>query len=176
MSRQTSSRIHEQMTDKKLCGLRSVPSLFRVSPIWSACCRPVRRRHYKETALLYGRVAGRLTLSVNARSLRSLGQARSSRSARLPPPFARSARSRQRLCLPWLCSARPPSRRSTSARSSARSARSFLRFTPKIKAVFSRKKSVRGERTFSPKMECLVFLRYRYEKHESKQILYITSL
>lgn len=130
-SRQTSSRIHEQMTDKKLCGLRSVPSLFRVSPIWSACCRPVRRGHYKETALLYGRVAGRLTLSANARLLRSLGQARSSRSARLPPPFARSARFRQRLCLPWLCSARPPSRRSTSARCLARSARSFLRFTPK---------------------------------------------
>lgn len=126
-----SPRIHEQMTDKKLCGLRSVPSLFRVSPIWSAFCRPVRRRHYKETALLYGRVAGHLTWSVNARSLRSLGQARSSRSARLPPPFARSARFRQRLCLPWLCSARPPCRRSTSARSSARSARSFLRFAPK---------------------------------------------
>lgn len=131
MSRQTSSRIHEQMTAKKRCGLRSVPPLFRVSPIWSACCRPVRRRHYKEAALLYGRVAGRLTWSVNARSLRSLGQARSSRSARLPPPFARSARSRQRLCLPWLCYARPPCRRSTSARSSARSARSFLRFAPK---------------------------------------------
>ena len=140
------------MTDKKLCGLRSVPSLFRVSPIWSACCRPVRRRHYKETALLYGRVAGRLTWSANARSLRSLGEARSSRSARLPPPFARSARFRQRLCLPWLCYARPPCRRSTSARCSARSARSFLRFTPKRKAVFSRKKSVRGERTFFPKM------------------------
>ena len=34
--------------------------------------------------------------------------ARSSPFGRLPPPFARSARSRQRLCLPWLRSARPP--------------------------------------------------------------------
>ena len=131
MSRQTSSRIREQMTDKKLCGLRSVPSLFRVFANGVHAAPQEWRRHYKETALLFGRVAVRLTWSANARSLRSLGKARSSPFGRLPPHFARSARFRQRLCLPWLCSARPPSRRSTSARNSARSARSFLRFTPK---------------------------------------------
>ena len=58
-----------------------------------------------------------------------------------------------------LAGVRPP------FRSSARSARSFLRFTPKIKAVFSRKKSVRDERTFFPKMECLVFSPYPLRKN-----------
>ena len=152
------------MTAKKRCGLRSVPSLFRLFANGVHCCPPKRRRDYKETALFYGRVAGRFTWSVNARSLRSLGQARSSRSARLPPPFTRSARFRQRLCLPWLCSARPPSRRSTSARSSARSARSFLRFTPKKSGIFE-KKERSGERTFFPKMECLVFSPYPLRKN-----------
>lgn len=61
-------RIHEQMTDKKLCGLRSVPSLFRLFANGVHCCPPKRRRDYKETALLFGRVAGCLTWSVNARS------------------------------------------------------------------------------------------------------------
>lgn len=57
------------------------------------------------------------------------------------------------------------SRRSTSA-SRFRSLRSFvLRFTPKIKAVFSKKKSVRGERTFFSKMECLVFSPYSLRKN-----------
>ena len=59
-----------------------------------------------------------------ARSARS-PLARSSPFGRLPPPFARFARFRQRLCLPWLHSARPPYRRSTSA-SQFRSLRSFV--------------------------------------------------
>lgn len=47
----------------------SFPSLRQ----WGALLPPPkRRRDYKETALLYGRVAGRLTWSVNARSLCSL--------------------------------------------------------------------------------------------------------
>lgn len=164
------------MTAKKRCGLRSVPSLFRLFANGVHCCPPKRRRDYKETALLYGRVAGRLTWSVNARSLRSLALG-SVVSLRSPPSAFRSLCSVSAAALPALATLRPPALgRATSARSSARSARSFLRFTPKRKAVFSRKKSVRGERTFFPKMECLVFLRYRYEKHESKQILYITSL
>ena len=49
-------------------------------------------------------------------------------------------------------------------RSSARSARSFLRFTPKRKAVFSRKKSVRGNAHFSRKWNVWFFLRIHYEK------------
>lgn len=60
------------MTNKKRCGLRSVPSLFRVFANGVHAAPQEWRRHYKETALLYGRVAGRLTWSVNARSLRSL--------------------------------------------------------------------------------------------------------
>lgn len=56
-----SSRIHEQMTAKKLCGLRSVPSLFRLFANGVHCCPPKRRRDYKETALLFGRVAGHCT-------------------------------------------------------------------------------------------------------------------
>lgn len=60
------------MTDKKLCGLRSVPPLFRVFANGVHAAPQEWRRHYKEAALLYGRVAGRFTWSVNARSLRSL--------------------------------------------------------------------------------------------------------
>lgn len=164
------------MTDKKLCGLRSVPSLFRVFANGVHAAPQEWRRHYKETALLYGRVAGRLTWSVNARSLRSLALG-SVVSLRSPPSAFRSLCSVSAAALPALATLRPPALSVRPPfRSSARSARSFLRFAPKIKAVFSRKKSVQGERTFFPKMECLVFLRYRYEKHESKQILYITSL
>lgn len=84
--------------------------------------------------------------------------------ARLPPPFARSARSRHcSACLGYtpparLTGVRPP------FRSSARSARSFLRFTPKIKAVFSRKKSVQGNAHFSRKWNVWFFLRIHSEK------------
>lgn len=72
----------------------------------------------------------------------------------------------------------PPARlcrRSTSA-SQFSSLRSFvLRFTPKIKAVFSRKKSVRGERTFFPKMAYLVFVPPTLHKNKiCKKVLYIT--
>lgn len=72
----------------------------------------------------------------------------------------------------------PPARlcrRSTSV-SQFRSLRSFvLRFTPKIKAVFSRKKSVRGERTFFPKMAYLVFVPPPLHKNKiCKKVLYIT--
>ena len=82
-----------------------------------------------------------------ARSARS-PLARSSPFGRLPPPFARSARSRQRLCLPWLCYARPPCRRSTSARSSARSARSFSVSLRKGKRYFREKRAFRGTHVF----------------------------
>lgn len=138
------------MTDKKLCGLRSVPSLFRLFANGVHCCPPKRRRDYKETALLFGRVAGCLTWSVNARSRHCsacLGYSPPDRLAGVRPPF----------------------------RSSARSARSFLRFTPKTKAVFSRKKSVRGERTFFPKMAYLVFVPHPLHKNIiRKKVLYIT--
>lgn len=50
-----------------------------------------------------------------------------------------------------LAGVRPP------FRSSARSARSFLRFTPKRKAVFSRKKSVQGNAHFSRKWNVWFF-------------------
>ena len=152
------------MTDKKLCGLRSVPSLFRLfaNGVHAAPQKgeeTTKRLHFSSAELL----AASLGRQMLARSARSL-LARSSRSARLPPPFARSARSRQRLCLPWLRSARPPSRRSTSA-SQFRSLRSFvLRFTPKREAVFSRKKSVQGNAHFSRKWNIWFFLRIHSEK------------
>lgn len=151
----------------------SFPSLRQ----WGACCPPKRRRDYKETALLFGRVAGRFTWSVKARSLRSLGQARSSRSARLPPPFARSARSRQRLCLPWLRSARPPSRRSTSA-SQFRSLRSFVSpfHSEKESGIFEKKERSRRTPIFHENGMFGFFSVSTPKKHESKQILYITSL
>lgn len=57
-----------------------------------------------------------------------------------------------------LAGVRPP------FRSSARSARSFLRFTPKIKAVFSRKKSVQGNAHFSRKWHIWFLFRLRYTK------------
>ena len=68
-----------------------------------------------------------------------------------------------------LAGVRPP------FRSSARSARSFLRFTSKRQAVFSRKKSIRDERTFFPKMEYLVFVPPPLHKNKiCKKVLYIT--
>lgn len=151
-SRQTSSRIHEQMTDKKLCGLRSVPSLFRVSPIWSACCRPVRRGHYKETALLYGRVAGRLTWSVNARSLRSLALG-SVVSLRSPPSAFCSLCSVSAAALPALALLRPTAFQAFDLRSLFSSLRSFVSpFHSENKSGIFEKKERSGERTFFPKM------------------------
>lgn len=83
-----------------------------------------------------------------ARSARS-PLARSSRSARLPPPFARSARSRQRLCLPWLHSDRPPCRRSTSV-SQFRSLRSFVSsfHSEKVSGIFEKKERSRRTHIF----------------------------
>lgn len=138
----------------------SFPSLRQ----WGACCPPKRRRDYKETALLFGRVAGRLTWSVNARSLRSLALG-SVVSLRSPPSAFRSLRSFSAAALPALATLRPPALSVRPPfRSSARSARSFLRFTPKIKAVFSRKKSVQGNAHFSRKCNVWFFLRIHYEK------------
>ena len=99
-------RIRKQMTYKKLCGLRSVPSLFRLFANGVHCCPPKRRRDYKETALLFGRVAGRFTLSVNARSLRSLALG-SVVSLRSPPSAFRSLRSFSAAALPALALLRP---------------------------------------------------------------------
>ena len=65
-----------------------------------------RRRDYKETALLYGRVAGRFTWSVNARSLRSLALG-SVVSLRSPPSAFRSLRSFSAAALPALATLRP---------------------------------------------------------------------
>lgn len=124
-SRQSSSRIHEQMTAKKRCGLRSVPSLFRVFANGVHAAPQEWRRHYKETALLYGRVAGRLTWSVNARSLRSLALG-SVVSLRSPPSAFRSLRSFSAAALPALATLRPPALSVRPPfRSSARSARLF---------------------------------------------------
>lgn len=70
----------------------------------------------------------------------------------------------------------PPARlRACDLRSQLSSLRSFvLRFTTK-KAVFSRKKSVRGERTFFTKMAYLVFVPPLLHKNIiRKKVLYIT--
>lgn len=153
------------MTDKKRCGLRSVPPLFRVFANGVHAAPQEWRRHYKEAALLYGRVAGRLTWSVNARSLRSLalGSVVSLSLASLRLSLALLGFGSGFACLGYsppdrLAGVRPP------FRSSARSARSFLRFTPKRKAVFSRKKSVQGNAHFSRKWNVWFFLRIHYEK------------
>lgn len=157
-------RIREQMTDKKLCGLRSVPSLFRVFANGVHAAPQEWRRHYKETALLYGRVAGLCTLSVNARSLRSLalGSVVSLRS----PPFAfRSLRSFSAAALPALATLRPPAfGRATSARSYARSARSFSVSLRKDKRYFREKRAFEANAHFSRKWNVWFFLRIHYEK------------
>lgn len=152
------------MTAKKRCGLRSVPSLFRLFANGVHAAPQEWRRDYKETALLYGRVAGRLTWSANARSLRSLALG-SVVSLRSPPSAFLSLRSFSAAALPALATLRPPALSVRPPfRSSARSARLFLRFTPKRKAVFSRKKSVRGNAHFSRKWNVWFFLRIHYEK------------
>lgn len=163
------------MTDKKLCGLRSVPSLFRLFANGVHAAPQEWRRDYKETALLYGRVVSRCTLSVNARSpLARSPLARSSRSARLPPPFARSARSRQRLCLPWLRYARPPwGVRPPLAVTLAPLVR-FSVSLRKEKRYFREKRAFGGTHIFPENGMFGFFSVSTPKKHESKQILYIT--
>ena len=113
------------MTDKKLCGLRSVPPLFRVFANGVHAAPQEWRRHYKEAALLYGRVAGRFTWSVNARSLRSLALG-SVVSLRSPPSAFRSLRSFSAAALPALALLRPTAFQAFDLRSQFRSLRSFV--------------------------------------------------
>lgn len=175
--RQSNSRIREQMTEKKLCGLRSVPSLFRVSPIWSACCRPVRRRHYKETALPYARVAGRCTLSVNARSLRSLalGSVVSLSLASLRSPLAPLVLGSGFACLGYATPARLVA---CDLRSQLRSLRSFVSpfHSEKKSGIFEKKERSRRTHIFPENVMFGFCSASATQKHESKQILYITSL
>ena len=110
-------------------------------------------------------------------SLAPLARLGSVVSLRSPPSAFRSLRSFSAAALPALATLRPPALQAFDLRFAVPLAplvRSPL--CSEKTAVFSRKKSVQGERTFFPKMECLVFLRIHSEKHESKQILYITSL
>lgn len=98
-------------------------------------------------------------------SLAPLARLGSVVSLRSPPSAFRSLRSFSAAALPALATLRPPALgRATSARCYARSARSFLRFTPKNKAVFSRKKSVQGNAHFSRKWNVWFFLRIHSEK------------
>lgn len=126
----------------------SFPSLRQ----WGACCPPKRRRDYKETALLFGRVAGHLTLSVNARSLRSLalGSVVSLSLASLRSPLAPLVLG---IAPPALATLRPTALQAFDLRFAVPLAplvRSPL--CSEKTAVFSRKKSVRGERPFFTKM------------------------
>ena len=153
------------MTAKKRCGLRSVPSLFRVFANGVHAAPQEWRRHYKETALLYGRVAGRFTWSVNARSLRSLALG-SVVSLRSPPSAFRSLRSFSAAALPALALLRPPALQAFDLRSQFRSLRSFVSpFHSENKSGIFEKKERSGERTFFPKMECLVFSPYPLRKN-----------
>lgn len=153
------------MTVKKRCDLRSVPSLFRVFANGVHAAPQEWRRHYKETALLYGRVAGRSTLSVNARSLRSLALG-SVVSLRSPPSAFRSLRSVSAAALPALALLRPTALQAFDLRSQFRSLRSFVSpfHSEKVSGIFE-KKERSGERTFFPKMECLVFSPYPLRKN-----------
>ena len=136
------------MSGKKRCGLRSVPSLFRVFANGVHAAPQEWRRHYKETALLYGRVAGRLTWSVNARSLRSLALG-SVVSLRSPPSAFRSLRSISAAALPALALLRPPALQAFDLRSQLSSLRSFvLRFTPKKSGIFEKKERSRRTHIF----------------------------
>ena len=118
----------------------SFPSLRQ----WGACCPPKRRRDYKETALLYGRVAGRLTWSVNARSLRSLALG-SVVSLRSPPSAFRSLRSVSAAALPALALLRPTAFQAFDLRSQFRSLRSFVSpfHSEKESGIFEKKKRSR---------------------------------
>ena len=139
----------------------SFPSLRQ----WGACCPPKRRRDYKETALLYGRVAGHLTWSVNARSLRSLALG-SVVSLRSPPSAFRSLCSVPAAAAPALAPLRPPALGRATSVSQFRSLRSFVSpFHSENKSGIFEKKERSGERTFFPKMECLVFSPYPLRKN-----------
>lgn len=176
MSRQVSSRIREQMTAKKLCGLRSVPSLFRLFANGVHAAPQKRRRDYKETALLFGRIAGRFTWSVNARSLRSLALG-SVVSLRSPPSALRSLTLGFGSGYACLGSAPPARLGACDLRSRLSSLRSFvLRFTPKKSGIFEKKERSRRTHIFHENGMFGFFSVSTTKKHEIKQILYITSL
>lgn len=143
---------------------------------WGACCPPrVAKTLQRDCTFLRPScwpldLVGKCSLAPLARPW--LGRLPSVASLRLP--LAPLVLGSGFACLGYsppdrLAGVRPP------FRSSARSARSFLRFTPKTKAVFSRKKSVRSERTFFPKMAYLVFVPPPLHKNIiRKKVLYIT--
>lgn len=162
------------MTEKKLCGLRSVPSLFRLFANGVHCCPPKRRRDYKETALLYGRVAGRFTWSVNARSLRSLALG-SVVSLRSPPSAFRSLRSFSAAALPALATLRPTALQAFDLRFAVTLAplvRSPFHSENKS-GIFEKKERSRRTHIFPENVIFGFFSAYATKKHEIKQKLYI---
>ena len=165
------------MTSKKRCGLRSVPSLFRVFANGVHAAPQEWRRHYKETALLFGRVAGRFTLSVNARSLRSLalGSVVSLSLASLRSPLAPLVLG---IAPPALATLRPTALQAFDLRFAVPLA-PLVRFSVSLrkqKRYFREKRAFRGTHIFPENGIFGFFSVSTPKKHESKQILYITTL
>ena len=153
------------MTDKKRCGLRSVPPLFRVSPI--GCCRPQLTARTLQRGCTSLRpscwsldLVGKCSLAPLARPW--LGRLAPLASLRLS--LALLGFGSGFACLGYsppdrLAGVRPPF-------SQFRSLRSFVSpFHSENKSGIFEKKERSGERTFFPKMEYLVFSPYPLRKN-----------
>lgn len=152
------------MTDKKLCGLRSVPSLFRLFANGVHCCPPKKAKRLQRdcTSLRPScwplHFVGKCSLAPLAR----LGSVGFASLASLRVSLAPLVLGSGFACLGYapparLTGVRPP------LRNSARSARSFS-VSLRKKAVFSRKKSVRGNAHFSRKWHIWFLFRLRSTK------------
>lgn len=99
-------------------------------------------------------------------SLAPLARSGSVVSLRSPPSAFRSLRSVSAAALPALALLRPPALQAFDLRSQFRSLRSFVSpFHYEKKSGIFEKKERSGERTFFPKMECLVFSPYPLRKN-----------
>lgn len=99
-------------------------------------------------------------------SLAPLARLGSVVSLRSPPSAFRSLRSFSAAALPALALLRPTALQAFDLRSQFRSLRSFVSpfHSEKVSGIFE-KKERSGERTFFPKMECLVFSPYPLRKN-----------
>ena len=141
---------------------------------WGACCPP-RVAKTLQRGCTSLRPSCWPLYFVGKCSLAPLARLGSVVSLRSPPSAFRSLRSFSAAALPALAPLRPtafPGVRPP-LRSSARSARSFLRFTPKKSGIFEKKERSGRTHIFPENVIFGFFSAYATKKHEIKQKLYI---
>ena len=144
---------------------------------WGACCPPRVAKTLQRGCTSLRPSCWSLHL-VGKCSLAPLARLGSVVSLRSPPSAFRSLRSFSAAALPALAPLRPPAFPGVRPplRSSARYARSFSVSLRKGKRYFREKRAFRGTHIFPENGMSGFFSVSTPKKHESKQILYITSL